>query len=105
MAQNEQKRINLLTKIESDSNTIKVSEVLQVFAGVTNLVINETKAAKNIKAHVTEDEFNAFLHSLINSFLTSLYVTASKNDKQREERMAEAKDTNSDLLIGIKTMK
>ncbi len=101
MAKNEQKRIDLLKKIRADKNTITVSEVEECFSGTISMLDKHTKTFARVKEKLGEAEYSCMLHSLINSFLTSLYCTAAKDEEEMEKRLAEANDTNSDLTVGV----
>lgn len=105
MAKNEKKRINLLKKIRADKNTIMVKDVEECFTGTLFLLIDKTKTFAMVKEKLGEDDFNRMLHSLANSFLTSLYCTAGKDKDEQLARLKEANKTNSDLLAGVYTTK
>ena len=101
MAKNEQKRINLLKKIRADKNTIMVKDVEECFTSTLYLLLNKTKTFARAKEKLGEDDLNCMVHSLANSFLTSLYCTAGKDKAEQLARAKEASETNSDLLAAV----
>ena len=95
-----QKRIILLEKILTDNNKVEVGMVAELFGGCIRLMSEKTKTFQDIKSKVSEEEWARFLHGLSNSFLTSLYVTASNSKEQLKERMDECDDANKDVTVG-----
>lgn len=105
MAKNEQKRINLLKKIRADKNTIMVKDVEEIFTSTLFLLLKETKTFARIKEKLGEAEMNCMVHSLANSFLTSLYCNAGKTKAEQLARTKEASEVNNDLLAAVYTTK
>lgn len=98
---NAEKRIKFIEIVKSDTNTLCVGDVAEIFSGTLNLLLDKTETFKKIKEKLSEHEFNKMLHSLCNSFLCSLYCSASKNEEEAKERMSLCANTNSDLLAGV----
>lgn len=101
----EQKRINLLDIASEDTNVIKVGEVMKIFSGILDTLVNSTNTFKEVKQKLGDDAYTKMLHSLINSFSSSLYITASKDEKEFEKRMTLVNDANSDLHATVALVK
>ena len=99
MSKNANKRLQLLDKIMTDENEIQVKEVAELFGAILKGQIEVSNTFKKVKSKVTEDEWNMFIHALVNSFLSSLYCSASKDTDELKARMDEVEDANSDVLI------
>lgn len=98
---NAEKRIKFIEIVKSDTNTLCVGDVAEIFSGTLNMLMEKTETFKKAKEKLGEEDYTKLLHSLCNSFLCSLYCSASKNEEEAKERMSLCANTNSDLLAGI----
>ena len=96
----EQGRIALLDKIKADTNKIEVKEVSEIFVTLLFSYFKITKTGKKVADKLTEEERVSFMTGFSNSFLSSLYVSASKDEKEQLKRMNEANKANKDVLVG-----
>lgn len=95
------KRLKLLELVKKDTNTVTVGEVAELFGAVIGQLEKHTNTFKETKAKLGEDGYVKFLHCIINSFTSSLYTSASKDEKEMEKRVKIVNDANRDLLIGM----
>lgn len=95
----EQERIKLFEIITKDTNKIEVKAVVEVFASLFLRYFEVTKTGKAIKAKLTEDEYVSYVTGFINSFISSLYATASKDKKELKKRMDLIQKLNGDVLV------
>ena len=98
MAENEQKRICFLKVIKADKNEITVGEVANLFALTIGLIDKQTQTFKNVKEKLGEDQYIRMMTSLVNSFLSSLYINGAKNEEEQMKRYKEVKKINEDLI-------
>ena len=89
----------LFRKIASDKNTIEVKEVVEVFVHIFDGVIAMSESFSPFRERMTTEEQNKLINCLTNSFLSSLWVTASKDERQFKERIAYVEEINKDVLI------
>ena len=94
----EQQRIELLKKVTSDKNKIEVKLVSEMFAETIKMYFEQTQTGKAVKDNLTEAQYMRFLHGFTNSFLSTLYIHASKNQKEFDERLKYVTSVNDDLL-------
>lgn len=105
MGKNAEKRIELLEKIKNDTNTIEVRDVTEIFSGVLKMLSEHSVVYKKVKNKCSKDEWTAFLHGFINSFLSSLYASAGKDVKETKERTRYVAEVNSDVMLGFAASK
>lgn len=94
-----EKRLELLELVKNDKNKISVGKAVVVFSSVISQLDKHTKTFKKAKEKLGEDDYVAFLHAIINSYTSSLYVSASKNAKEQMKRRMIIEDANKDLLV------
>lgn len=95
----EQQRIELLKKVTSDKNKIEVKLVTEIFIETLKIYFDQTQTGKAVKDNLTEAQYNRFLHGFTNSFLSTLYVNASKKQEEFDERLKYVTAVNNDLLV------
>ena len=95
----EQDRIKLFDVIKEDKNKLPVSAVVEVFAGTFMQYFEVSKIGKTVKSKLSKDEFVSYVTGYINTFMSSIYATASKNDKELKKRMDFIQQCNKDVLI------
>lgn len=101
----EKGRIALLEIVSKDGNKIPVAAVTEIFCGLFGSYFDKSKTGKAVKNKLTEEEFVRFINGISMSFISSLYCSASKNEKELKKRMELVQKTNNDILIGIKVEK
>ena len=97
----EQKRIDLLKTIKSDSNEISVGIASELFVDTLHLLEEHTNTFKEVKARLSSGEWTAFINAILLSYLSSLYATAAKDEKEREKRVKLLAKVNGDLAVGM----
>ena len=95
----EQDRIKLFEIIKEDNNTLRVKDVVEVFSGIFLQYFEISKIGRTVKSKLTEDEYVSYVTGFVNSFLSSLYASASKNNKELKKRMDLISQCNKDVLI------
>lgn len=98
MAKNEQERIKFLSVLEKDTNEVTVAEVSNLFRGVVANLDKSTQTFKNVKEKLGEDQYIRMMTSLVNSFLSTLYINAGKDRKEQMERLDRVNKINEDLI-------
>lgn len=101
MSDEENARIKLFNIIKEDTNTLQVKEVVDLFANLFVTYFDQTKTGRTIKNKVTEPEFVSFVTGFANSFLSSLYCSASNDENEFKERMELVEETNKDVLVSV----
>lgn len=97
----EQRRIDLLKTIKSDSNEITVGMTAELFVDTLHLLEEHTNTFKKVKAKLSDGEWTAFINAILLSYLSSLYATAAKDEKEREKRVKLLEKVNGDLAVGM----
>ena len=98
MSKNENERIKFLSVLEKDTNEVTVAEVSDLFRGVVANLDKSTQTFKNVKEKLGEDQYIRMMTSLINSFLSTLYVNAGKDREEQIERLDRVNKINEDLI-------
>ena len=99
MNKGEQNRIKLFEIITKDENEISVKNTVEIFAGLFLSYFENTKTGKAVKAKLTTDEYISYVTGFLNSFISSLYVTAAKDRTEQKERMKLVGELNKDVLV------
>lgn len=99
MSKEEEGRIKLFDIITKDKNKIMVKEVAQIFCTLFGEYFESTKTGKAVRKKLTEEEFIAYFTGFVNSFLSSLYASASKNEEEFKKRVNEVHEANQDVLV------
>ena len=97
----EKGRLDLLEKIVKDKNEVEVGEVAEIFRGVLGSYFDKTNSGKKVKEKLTEGEFVSFVTGFANSFLSSLYCSASSDEKELRERVETVEKANRDTLVAF----
>ena len=95
-------RRKLLDEIMSDQTEVRVCDVARTLGGTLQLLERKTNSFGDVIDKIGEDAYVRMMHSLLNSFLSTLYVNAPNNEAVRMERLAAVQSANSDLMAGIK---
>lgn len=88
----------LFENIMSDTNTVEVKYVADIFTGTVSRMLDCAECFKIVREKVTESEFENMLESLATSFLVSLYCSSAKNGRQLKKRMKLATKTGGELM-------
>lgn len=83
----------LLKTIAHDENVIPVGVIAHIFVDVIRTVEKQSVVFEPARKKLSKEEISSIAMCLMNSFLTSIYVTASDNDEQFNERMSIVEDT------------
>lgn len=84
---------DLLKVIGNDVNLIPVGVIAHIFVDVIDTIKKKSSVFIPAKEKLSKEEINNIATCLLNSFLTSIYVTASNNENQFEERLLIVKNT------------
>lgn len=95
----EDKKIELLDRIKADRNTLTVATVAEIFVTTFFGCIEKTNSGKKIKEKLTEPEFVKFANGMTDSFLSSIYGSASKNEEEFQERIAFLEEVHADTEV------
>lgn len=95
----EKRRIELFEKARKDTNTVEAGKVVEMFRGLIAGLQTNTKTFQMIKEKMGETNFIVFIHSLSNSFISTLYVNAGKDEQECLERLKYVDSVNGDLLV------
>ena len=101
ISEKEQKRIDLLKQIKDDTNKVPVGVVAELFVDTLHLLEEHTNTFKKVKAKLTSGEWTAFINAILLSYLSSLYATGAKNEKEQEKRVKLLNEVNGDLSVGM----
>ena len=102
MTKEEQGRINLFKLISCDQSEVTVSLVTEIFCQIFFSFFDVTETGKEAKAKLTEDEFVRFTTGFVNSFLSTLYANAGRDEKEQLKRMEVVAKVNKDVLVAVK---
>lgn len=102
MTKQEKGRIELVDKIKNDTNTLEVRDITQAFLEIFFGYFEISKSGSAIKKKLTEEEYVRYVTGFVNSFLSTIYVSASKDEKELKQRMEYVKKINKDVLIESK---
>ena len=97
--------LQLLQKIKDDKSLISTSKVAEIFVAILSKYFEITKTGRAVRAKITEEEYIRFVNGFCDSFLTSIYVSSSKNKKEFDKRMAIADTVHNDTLVSKKVIK
>lgn len=95
----EKRRIELFEKARKDTNTVEAGKVVEMFRGLIAGLEKNTQAFQTVKKQMGETNWIIFVHSLSNSFISTLYVNAGKNEEEQLERLKYVDSVNGDLLV------
>jgi len=95
----EDKKIELLDRIKADRNTLTVSTVAEIFVTTFFGCIDKTNSGRKIKEKLTEPEFIKFVNGMTDSFLSSIYASASKSAEELQERLAILDEAHADTEV------
>lgn len=84
---------DLIKNITEDSNTLDVGTISTIFITTIKALPHTCQSYQRIIDVVGEDEYYLLMGSLMMSFLCSMYVTASKNPQELNERIKEVEAT------------
>jgi len=101
MAKNENERIKFLKELEQDTNEITVAKVVYIFRSTLRILDSKTQTFKNVKKKLGEDQYIRMMDSLINSFLSTLYINAGKDKAEQKARFKKVNKINEDLTASI----
>ena len=89
----------ILKKIAKDENEIKVKNASSIFTTLMQSYCDNTESGRVVKEKLTEEEYTRFFTGICFSFLTSLYCSASNDEKELAER---TKEVNSSFQVAYK---
>lgn len=95
----EKRRIELFEKARKDTNTVEAGKVVEMFRGLIAGLEKNTQAFQLVKKQMGETNWIIFVHSLSNSFISTLYVNAGKDEQEQLERLKYVDSVNGDLLV------
>lgn len=97
----EEKRLKVLDLIANDDNVIDVKTVAELYTGSLAHLFEHSKAFERVKKVIPEEDWISLWNGITISFLSSLYATASIDEKQLDERLKILHDANKDIMIGF----
>ena len=97
----EEKRLKIFDLIANDDNIIDVKTVAELYTGSLAHLFEHSKVFERVKKAISEDDWISLWNGITISFLSSLYATASIDEKQLDERLKILHDANSDIMIGF----
>lgn len=95
----EKRRIELFEKARKDTNTVEAGKVVEMFRGLIAGLEKNTQTFQRVKDQMGETNWVIFIHSLSNSFISTLYVNAGKDEQECLERLKYVDSVNGDLLV------
>lgn len=101
MTKEEKGRIKLFDIISKDKNELTVADFTELFCGLFFTYFEQTKTGKIVKDKLTEGDFVAFTTGFINTMLSTLYINASKDEKEMEKRLNLVTKTNKDVISKV----
>ena len=97
--ESEMRRIELFEKASKDTNKVEAGKVVEMFRELIAGLQTNTKTFQMIKEKMGESNFIIFIHSFSNSFISTLYVNAGKDEQECLERLKYVDSVNGNLLV------
>ena len=83
------KHKNMIKKIITDKNEIKVGAACDICMSLLVTMAKESNSFLPIRERLNEDEFETVINSLGTTIITTLYVVGAKTEIQKLERISE----------------